>query len=68
MRYIDLSKIVQLVKASIVVISIHLKISTLFVVSHFLIAKVSPEWRTIQVSGLRKSVPFPLIEVLFEKR
>ena len=68
MRYIDLNKIVQLVKASIVVISIHLKISTLFVVSHFLIAKVSPEWRPIQVSGLRKSVPFPLIEVLFEKR
>ena len=33
-------------KAAIIVISVHLKISALFVVSHGLSAKVSPEWRS----------------------
>ena len=36
---------VQFVKASTFVISAHLKISTLIVVSRFLSAMVSPEWR-----------------------
>ena len=51
MQYIDASDIVQFVKAAIMVISVHLKISTFFVVSHVLSAKVSPEWRLNQVSG-----------------
>ena len=39
----------------------HVKISALFVVSHFLSAEVSPEIMEVkytQVSGPRKSVPF----------
>ena len=42
-HYIDFSEIVQLVKASIIVITVHFEISTLFVVSHFSSFKVSPE-------------------------
>ena len=38
MQYIDASDIVQFVKAAIMVISVHLKISTFFVVSHVLSA------------------------------
>ena len=38
-----ISEIDQFVKASIIVISVHLKTSTLFALSHFLRAKVSPE-------------------------
>ena len=45
LQYIDVSEIVQFVKAAIMVISVHLKISTFFVVSHVLSAKVSREWR-----------------------
>ena len=44
-QYIDLSGIVQFVKAGITVITVHLKLSTLFVISHVLGAKVFPEWR-----------------------
>ena len=36
MQYIELSEISQFVKATIIVISVHLKISTLLVVSHVL--------------------------------
>ena len=43
LQYIDVSEIVQFVKAAIMFISVHLKISTFFVVSHVLSAKVSPE-------------------------
>ena len=43
MDYINFSEIVQLLKAPIIVISVHLKIS-LFVVIHVLSAKASPEW------------------------
>ena len=42
-------------------IRVHVKISALFVVSHFLSAEVSPEIMEVkytQVSGPRKSVPF----------
>ena len=42
-HYIDFGAIVQLVKVSIIVLSVHLEISTLFVVSHFSSFKVSPE-------------------------
>ena len=42
-HYIDFGAIVQLVKVSIIVLSVRLEISTLFVVSHFSSFKVSPE-------------------------
>ena len=37
--------IVHVVKAAIIVIMVHFNLSTLFVVSHILSTKVSPEWR-----------------------
>ena len=43
-QYIDLSEIIQVVKAGIVVISVHLKISTLVVISHVLSAKDHFRW------------------------
>ena len=49
MQYINfnLSEIIifHVVKVAIIVISVHLNLSTLFVVSHILSTKVSPEWR-----------------------
>ena len=60
MQYIDTSEIVQFVKAAIMVISVHLKISTFFVVSHVLSAKVSPEWRLNPGFRTKKTCPFPL--------
>ena len=59
-HYIDLSEIIRFVKAAIIVISVHLKISTLFVVRHVLSAKVSPEWRSNQGFGTQKTCSFPL--------
>ena len=59
--FIDLSEIVQFVKASTFFISAHLKISTLFVISHILRAKVSPEWRLNSSFRTQKKCPFPLI-------
>ena len=59
MDYINLSEIVQFLKAPIIVISVLLKMSTLFVVSHVLSAKVSPELSQTQFSGPDKRVPFP---------
>ena len=56
---INLSEIVQFLKAPIIVISVQLKMSTLFVVSHVLSAKVSPELSQTQFSGPNKRVPFP---------
>ena len=60
MQYIDVSEIVQFVKAAIISISVHLKISTFFVVSHVLSAKVSPEWRLNPGFRNQKKCPFPL--------
>ena len=45
MQYTDYNEIGQDVTYVIIVTSVHLNLSTLFVVDHFLIAKVSPEWR-----------------------
>ena len=53
---------VQFVKAAIIVISVHLKISTLFVVRHVLSAKMENGGQN-KVSGPRKRVPFLRIEV-----
>ena len=59
-QYIDLSEIVQFVKAGIIVITVHLKLSTVFVISHILGAKVSAEWRLNLVFGTQKKCPFSL--------
>ena len=61
-------EIVQFVTASIILIGVQLKISTLFVVSHVLSAKMSPEWSLNQKKWpflLNKGVP--LIEVIGAK-
>ena len=55
LQYIDVSEIVQFVKAAFMVISVHLKISTFFVVSH-----VSSEWRLTPGFRTKKTCPFPL--------
>ena len=57
---IDLSKIAQFVKAEIIVISVHSKLLTFFVVSQVSSAKVSPEWRLHLGFGTLKKCPFPL--------
>ena len=46
-QYFNLSQIIILhvVKAAIIVIMVHFNLTTLFVVSHILSTKVSPEWR-----------------------
>ena len=49
--------IVHVLKAVTIVTSKHLNLSTIFVISHFLTAKVSPTEGRIPVLGLRKSVP-----------
>ena len=60
MQYIDLSEIVQFMKAISIVTSVQLKKSTLIVVRHFLSAKVSPEWRSNSGFGTQNKSPFPL--------
>ena len=64
MDYINLSEIVQFSKAPIILISVHLKISTLCVVSHVLSVKVSPEWKSNPGFGTQKTCPFPLNRVV----
>ena len=59
-QYIDLSEIVNILKAVAIVTGEQLTLSTLFVVRQTLIAKVSPEWRLNPGSGTRKRCPFPL--------
>ena len=44
-QYTDYNEIGHNVTYVIIVTSVHLNLSTLFVVDHFLIAKVSPEWK-----------------------
>ena len=60
MQCIDLSEIVHVDTAVIIVISVHLNSSTLFMVSHGLRAKVSSEWKLISGFGTQKKCPFPL--------
>ena len=57
---IDLSEIVQFMKAISIVTSVQQKKSTLIVVSHVLSAKVSPEWRENSGFGTQKKCPHPL--------
>ena len=44
-QYNEYNEIGQDVTYVIIVTGVHLNLSTLFVVDHFLRAKVSPEWR-----------------------
>ena len=41
---IDFSEIIHVLKAVAIVTSQYLNLSTIFVVSHFLIAMMTPEW------------------------
>ena len=59
MQYIYLSGIVQVVKVVVIVTSVHLNVLTLFVVCHFLNARISPERRLNPGFDPRKSVAFP---------
>ena len=62
-QYIDLREIVHVLKAVTVVTNVHfVNLSTIFVVSHFLSAKVSPEWRLHPGFGTN-NVPFSSIEM-----
>ena len=47
-------------KAAVILAGVHLNLSTLFVVSHFSSAKVSPEWRLNPSFGTQNKCPFPL--------
>ena len=53
---IDTSKIIVFWKLS----NASTYLRTIFVVSHFLIAEMSPEWRLNPVFGTQKKRPFPL--------
>ena len=50
----------SVVKAVIIVTGVHLNLSTLFVASRFLSAKLFPEWRLNPDFGTQKRCPFPL--------
>ena len=60
LNFINLTYIAKFLKASTFVISANLKISTPFVVSHFLSAKVSSEWRLNLGFGTHKKCSFSL--------
>ena len=60
MQYIDLSEIVQFMKAVSIMTSVQLKKSTLIVVSHVLSTKVVPEWRSNTGFGTQNKCPYPV--------
>ena len=57
-QYIDLSEIVHVLKAVAMMTIENLNLSTMFVDSYFLSAKVSPEWRLNQGFGTQRSCFF----------
>ena len=59
-QYINLSEVVHVLNAVAIVTRVHLNISLIFVVSNFLITKVSPEWRLNLGFGTNKKCPSPL--------
>ena len=62
MQYIDLREIVHVLKAVTIVTRVQLNnLSMILVVSHFLIAKVSPKWRLNPGFGIQKKCSFPLV-------
>ena len=56
----DLSELIHDLKAVSVVTGGQLNLSMMFVDSHFLIAKVSPEWRLNSALATQKRCLFPL--------
>ena len=56
----DLSELIHVLKAVSVVTGGQLNLSLMFVDSHFLIAKVSPEWRLNSALATQKRCLFPL--------
>ena len=60
LQYIQLIQLIHVLKAVAIVTSEHLNLSTIFVVSLFLIAKVSAEWRLNQRFETQKRCPLPL--------
>ena len=60
-QYIDLREVVHVLKAVTIVTRVQLNnLSMIFVVSHFLIAKVPPKWMLNPGLGIQKKCPFPL--------
>lgn len=59
-HYIQLIQLIHVLKAVAIVTSENLNLSTNFVVSLFLIAKVSAEWRLNQRFETQKRCPLPL--------
>ena len=57
-QYINVIEMVHVLKAVAIVTSEDLNLSTFVVVSHFLSAKVSPEWRLKPGFGTQKKVSF----------
>ena len=54
-------KLIRVLKAVAIVSNKHFNLSLIFLVSHFWIAKVSPEWRlNLGLFGTQKKCPFPL--------
>ena len=58
-QYINVIQMVHVLKAVAIVTGEDLKLSTFVVVSHFLSAKVSPEWRLKPGFGTQKKVSLP---------
>ena len=52
-------KLIRVLKAVAIVSNKHFNLSLIFLVSHFWIAKVSPEWRLNLGFGTQKKCPFP---------
>ena len=59
-QFIDLSEIVHVLKAVAIVTFEHLNLSTIFMVSHLLSAKMCPEWKLNPGFGTQKKCPFLL--------
>ena len=64
----DLSELIHVLKAVSIVTRGQLNLSMMFVDSHFLIAKVSPEWRLNPALTTQKRCPFPWIEVSCQQK
>ena len=60
-QYIDLSELIHVLKAHVAIVnSEHFNLTTIFVVSHFLIAKVTPGCRLNSGFWNLNYCPFPL--------
>ena len=60
-QYIDLGELIHVLKAHVAIVtSEHLNLTTIFVVSHFLIAEVTLGWRLNSGFWKLNYCPFPL--------